>query len=124
MNTRHEISADQWRLIEPLLPARKKRGRPRADDQQTLNGILYVLKTGCAWADLPDRYGAPVTCWRRLRDWTEDGTWERIWQTLLGTLDAQGRLEWQVGLMDGTFVAAKKGALGSALRTKDAAPIW
>ena len=124
MNKRHELSAEQWRLIEPLLPARKKRGRPRADDQQTLNGILYVLKTGCAWADLPSRYGTPVTCWRRLRDWTVDGTWERIWQTLLGTLDAQGQLEWQVGLMDGTFVAAKKGALGSALRTKDAALIW
>lgn len=109
---RHELTNDQWTVIEPLLPKRRRgRGRPRANDRQTLNGILYVLKTGCAWADLPRAYGAYATCWRRLQQWEADGTWERIWQTMLGQLDAQGKLEWAQAFLDGSFVPAKKGAL-------------
>jgi transposase len=58
-----DLSDDQWELIQPLLPAPKPTGRPRADDRCTINGILYVLRTGCRWKDLPDRYGSSVTCW-------------------------------------------------------------
>jgi hypothetical protein len=61
-----DLSDAQWELIQPLLPAAKPTGRPRADDRRTLNSILYVLRTGCRWKDLPDRYGSSVTCWRRL----------------------------------------------------------
>jgi transposase len=61
------LSDAQWQRIQPLLPAPKPTGRPRADDRRTLNGILYVLRPGCRWRkDLPDRYGSSVTCWRRL----------------------------------------------------------
>ena len=110
--TRHELTDAQWAVIEPLLPKRRRgRGRPRADDRQTLNGILYVLKTGCAWADLPQRYGSPTTCWRRLQQWEGDGTWEAIWRALLSQLDAQGKVEWAQAFLDGSFVPAKKGAL-------------
>jgi transposase len=72
-----DLSDAQWELIQPLLPVAKPTGRPRANDQRTLNGILYVLRTGCRWKDLPDRYGSSVTCWRRLDQWQMDGTWER-----------------------------------------------
>lgn len=110
--SRHELTNEQWAVIEGLLPARREGpGRPRADDRQTLNGILYVLKTGCAWADMPERYGSYVTCWRRLQTWSEDGTWERIWQALLGQLDAEAKLEWAQAFLDGSFVPAKKGDL-------------
>lgn len=105
-----ELTDDQWALIAPLLPARKRRGRPRADDRTTLNGILHVLRSGCRWQDMPRRYGAPNTCWRRLAHWQADGTWERIWRTLLGALDAQGKLVWAQAFLDGSFVPAKKGA--------------
>jgi len=90
-----ELSDAQWKLIQPWLPAPKRRGRPRADDRRTINGVLYVLRTGCRWQDLPGEYGSSVTCWRRLNQWQEQGVWEDIWRTLLGTLDAQGRLEWE-----------------------------
>jgi len=111
---RHELSDEQWALIAPLLPPRRKgRGRPRADDRTTLNGILYVLKTGCAWQDLPRQYGSPTTCWRRLQTWSEDGTWERVWRALLWELDARGKLEWAQAFLDGSFVPAKRGALRS-----------
>jgi len=112
--SRHELTDEQWAIIAPLIPKQKPgRGRPRADDRRTLNGILYVLKTGCAWADMPREYGSPTTCWRRLRAWSEDGTWERIWRALLGQLDAQGKLDWSQAFLDGSFVPAKKGGVAS-----------
>jgi transposase len=52
-----------------------------------------VLRTGCRWKDLPDRYGNSVTCWRQLDQWQIDGTWERIWRAFLTTLDEAGRLD-------------------------------
>ena len=54
---RHELTQAQWQLIEPLLPARSWTGRPRSDDRDTLNGLLWILRTGAPWRDLPRRYG-------------------------------------------------------------------
>jgi transposase len=108
--SRHALTDREWAVIEPLLPARRTgRGRPRADDRQTINGILYVLKTGCAWEDMPREYGSPTTCWRRLQQWSDNGTWDRIWRALLSQLDAQGKLEWAQAFLDGSFIPAKKG---------------
>ena len=109
-----ELTDEQWERLEPLLPPRKKRGRPRADDRRTLNGVLYVLRTGCRWEDVPREYGSPSTCWRRLRAWEEDGTWEHIWRSLLTLLDEQDKIESVKAFLDGSFVPAKKGELASA----------
>ena len=110
--SRHDLTDEQWHILEPLLPKRTStRGRPRADDRQTLNGILYVLKTGCAWEDMPRTYGSPTTCWRRLQRWSVDGTWERIWRRLLSQSDRESQLEWTQAFLDGSFVPAKKGAM-------------
>jgi transposase len=73
-----ELRDDQWALIEPLLPAHKGRGRPRADDRRTLNGILWILRSGARWKDLPPKYGSRSTCHRRLQEWQEQGVWERM----------------------------------------------
>lgn len=105
-----ELSDTQWRRIQPLLPRlRKGPGRPRAEDRQTLQAILYVLRTGCRWQDLPRGSPHPSTCWRRLRRWQETGVWDSLWQTLLQTLEGEGRLRWSQAFLDGTFVPAKKG---------------
>lgn len=101
----------QWALIQPLLPPLSRTGRPRADDRRTLDAILFVLKTGCRWRDLPRDYGSPVTAWRRLRRWQEEGVWERIWRTLLSRLDAHGKLDWATAFLDGSFIPAKREAL-------------
>jgi transposase len=63
------INDDQWQKIEPLLPKPKpgRVGRPQADNRQVLEGILWILKTGAPWKDLPKRYPSPSTCWQRLR---------------------------------------------------------
>jgi transposase len=92
-----------------LIYPHPNRGRPRAQDRPSLNGILYVLRTGCRWHDLAPRYGGPVTCWRRLDQWQMDGTWERIWRAFLTSLDEAGKLDWSRAFLDGSFVPAKKG---------------
>lgn len=115
--SRHEITDEQWAVIEPLLPKQKAGpGRKRHDDRRTLNGILVVLKTGCTWEDVPRVDGSPTTCWRRFQAWTADGTWERVWRLLLSQLDGQGKLEWAQAFLDGSFVPAKTGDLGLATR--------
>ncbi len=68
----------QRAAIQPLLPLPARTGRPRADDRKTLEGILDVLRGGCRWQNIPRRYGAPTTIWRRLKVWQEDGTWQRL----------------------------------------------
>lgn len=99
----------QWAFIKPLLPPPARTGRPRANDRRTLEGILYILITGCRWQDLPREYGAPTTAWRRLKRWGEEGVWERIWRATLAQLDQQGKLDWSMAFLDGSFAPAKKG---------------
>ena len=95
---------DQWALIAPLLPPPRCRGRPRADDRVTLNGILWVLRSGARWKALPSRYGSPSTCHRLLQEWQELGVWERIWLRFLSIMDQQGELDWSQTFLDGSFV--------------------
>ncbi len=104
----------QWAKIEPLLPrmpCTARGGRPWASHRSVVEGILWVLKTGARWRDLPAEYPSPSTCWRRLKRWDEDGTWLRIWRAFIAELDARGRLQWETAFIDGTFTPAKKGAL-------------
>lgn len=108
------ITDQQWKKLEPLFPKRKcrrdGRGRPWADDRACFEGILWVLRTGARWRDMPEKYPSGVTCWRRLQQWEEEGVLEDIWRTLLGDLDRRGLLQWEETFMDGSFAPAKKGA--------------
>lgn len=107
---RYEVSDEQWAEIAPLIPnKRTRRGRPRAGRRRTLNGILYVLQTGRTWEEVPRQYGSPATCWRRLQEWTADGSWERIWRAYLAGLDEVGRAAWTEAFLEGRFVPLKRG---------------
>jgi transposase len=108
------LSEEQWTKIQPLLPKLRSRGRPWADNRRVLEGILWVLKTGARWRDLPKEYPSPSTCWRRLRQWEEQDVWLNIWRQFLGELDQRGKLDWSESFLDGSFVPAKKGAIASA----------
>lgn len=112
-NTRF-LNDDQWQKIEPLLPKAKagRVGRPQADNRQVLEGILWILKTGAPWKDLPNRYPSPSTCWRRLRLWEDEGVWLDVWRKFLADLDEKSLLDWEEAFIDGSFAPAKKGALG------------
>jgi len=110
---RQELSDAQWNLIAPHLPPKKRMGRPRADDRKTLEGILWVLRSGARWQDVPHEFGSPTTCWRRLKEWEEAGVWEMLWRVILATLEAGQKLDWSQAFLDGSFVPAKKGGLES-----------
>lgn len=103
------LTDEQWNVIKPLLPKQGNKGRPRANDRKVIEGILYVLRAGCRWKDLPTGFCSPITAWRRLKRWEEDGTWERLWLTLLTKLDEAQKLDWSKAFLDGSFIPAKKG---------------
>src|SRR5215831_15853150 len=118
------LTDDQWAFIQPFLPPRAWTGRPRADDRRTIEGILYVLITGCRWQDLPREYGSPTTAWRRLKRWGEEGVWECIWRATLAALDRHGRLDWSIVFLDGSFVPAKRGGEQVGLTRKGKGTKW
>ena len=113
------LTDEQWSLIEPLLPKpvqSPKGGRKPIDARRTLEGILWILRSGARWQDLPERYPSPSTCWRRLRDWEERGVWVEIWRTFLADLNEAGWLDWEEAFVDASFFPAKKGANASEKR--------
>jgi transposase len=105
-----------WELIQPLLPARKRRfhhpGRKRLDDRRTLAGILFVLRTGIAWQRLPQElgYGSGMTCWRRLKEWQQAGVFQALHQHLLAELRSAGRLDLSCAVCDSASLRALLGA--------------
>ena len=107
----------QWQKIEPLLPKpkRRTRGRPPKSNRQVFEGILWILRTGARWRDLPKDFEvSPSVCWKRLRRWEEQGVWLRLWRAFLSELDQRGKLDWRESFLDGSFAPAKKGATESA----------
>jgi len=121
---RIHFTDSQWVFIQPLLPPPARTGRPRADDRRTIEGILYVLVTGCRRQDLPREYGAPTTVWRRLRPRGELDVWEHIWRAALAELDRQGELDWSMAFLDGSFAPAKKGGEQVGLTKKGKGTKW
>ena len=110
------VSDALWKRLEPLLPPHKARrrrfpGRKPIDDRKALTGILFVLKTGINWEDLPQEMGCGcgMTCWRRLRDWNQAGVWQRLHETLLVELHEADRIDWARALIDSGFVRARGG---------------
>jgi len=110
------LSDALWSVIEPILPAPKPRrfrfpGRKPVGDRQCLTGILFVLKTGIPWEDLPQEMGcgSGMTCWRRLRDWRRAGVWARLHATLLANLQEAGQIDWCRAVVDSASVRAVGG---------------
>ena len=108
------LSDELWEVIGPVLPEwtpSPKGGQPRLDDRKALTGILFVLKTGIPWEDLPCEMGCGcgMTCWRRLRDWQADGTWDKIHKVLLDRLRGADKIDWSRALIDSSSVRAAYG---------------
>ena len=116
MNRHALITRELWKLIEPQLPRPKPSktgaGRPRLSDRAALNGILFVLRTGIPWEDLPQElgWGSGMTCWRRLRDWQAAGVWHRLHLLLLAQLRGAGQLDFSRAALDSASVPSPRGA--------------
>ena len=121
-----DLTEEPWEFVSRLLPkprVRKDgRGRPWRDPRDVLDGILWVLRTGAPWRDLPPRYPPYQTCHRRFQPWSRDGTIDRVLHALARHLYQRGKLDITECFIDGTFAGAKKGALPSEKRRRARGP--
>jgi transposase len=110
-----DLTNEQWQRIKQYIPKPRaqsgKSGRPPQDLRAVLNGILWILRTGAPWADLPERYPPKSTCHRRFQEWTESGVFAKILTALAKDLKERGGIDLSEGFIDGTFAPAKKGAM-------------
>ncbi len=105
MSTRFDLNDKEWALIEPLLPTGL--WKLDTDDRRILNGIFYVLRAGCPWRDLPERYGPYTTCYNRYNRWSKRGIWKKIFDKL-----AQQSKD-SLHMIDSTIVRAHRSASGA-----------
>ena len=115
VGSRGDLTDAEWAKLEPLLPAQRPAGPggQYKDHRRVIDGILWVLRTGAPWRDLPERYGPWNTCYSRFRRWTEQGVWEGVLQKLQAQEDAAGRLDWGEAALDSTSVKAHPHAAGA-----------
>src|SRR3954447_18434146 len=120
------VPDDLWEVIQPLLPPPKPRrfrhpGRKPLDDRKALTGILFVLKTGIPWEDLPQEMGcgSGMTCWRRLQAWQQAGVWAKLQQVFLARLRHADKIDWSRASIDSTFSRALGGVEGSGKSPTD-----
>jgi transposase len=115
---RGDTSDAQWKLIEPLLP-RQKRGGKWNDHRRMFDGILWVLRTGAPWRDLPERYGPWGSVYHRFNRWKKDGTIDKILKALRIRLDKDGYIDWDLWCVDGSSVRASRSAAGASKKAKE-----
>lgn len=124
---RGDLTNEQWTRLEPLLPPHKPHtGRTNLDHRQIINGILWILRTGAPWEDLPARYGTRGTVSSRYYRWRQAGIWDRIFADLQAQADADGTLDWTIHFVDSTIVRAHQhaaGAKGGTQRSKRSAAV-
>lgn len=111
-----DLTNEQWQIVETILPSDRvradRRGRPWSDRRTVLNGILWILRTGARWQDLPPQYGPYQTVHRRFQNWVRSKVLEEVLLAVAQDLKDRGGLDLRECFIDGTFVPAKKG--GSA----------
>jgi transposase len=120
-----DLTDAQWAVLEPTFRTPRRadgRGRPWRDPRAVLNAVLWVLRTGAPWHDLPRRYPPYQTCHRRFQLWQRSGRLDRLLQRLAEDLRDRGKIDLTEAFVDATFASAKKGALRSVQRAVAKAP--
>ncbi|MFC8765897.1 IS5 family transposase [Streptomyces sp. NPDC057193] len=110
---RGDLTNREWSLVEPHLPLPGRRGGRWNDHRTVLNGILFRIRTGIPWRDLPERYGSWKSAYERHRRWSADGTWDRILQAVQAHADLAGRIDWGMVGVDSTSCRAHQHAAGA-----------
>lgn len=111
---RHQLTDEQWNLVEPLIPKKvAAAGRPANDRWLMLNGILWILGTGAPWRDLPERFGPFQSVHRYFTEWRKSGVFAAIIEALQVKLDRQGLIDWELWCVDGANVRASRAAAGA-----------
>lgn len=110
---RTDLNEKQWQALKQHLPAHPNRGHDYRNHRQVINGMLWRLKTGAPWRDVPERYGPWQTLWDRFTRWERDGTWRRILQALQAQADEAGDIDWNGAALDSSHVKAHRSATGA-----------
>jgi len=111
---RHEVTDEQWAAVEPQISRKAGRvGRKPRDPRTMLNGMLWILRTGSPWRDLPERFGPWQTVYHYFRCWRKEGVLGRILQALQIRLDRAGKIDWDLWCIDGSNVRAARCAGGA-----------
>lgn len=88
MAKRYELTTVQWQRLAPLLPGKAgDPGRTAADNRLFVNGVLWVLRSGAHWCDLPERYGKWKSLHQRFSRWAKAGVWDRVFEALIDDVD-------------------------------------
>jgi len=116
---RHGLSDEAWDLIKTLLPDEDepRQARPWVSHREVIDGILWILRTGAPWRDLPEEFPAWETVYGRFRRWTRDGTWQAIFARLQQQLGREGSLDMELWCVDGTVVRAARCAAGATKKS-------
>ena len=112
-----EASDELWNIIQPILdeldPAANT-GRPRTDPRAALNGIIYQMRSGCQWNQLPEKFGDDSSVHRTMQRWVHKGVFEHLWAVLIENCAELGGVNWQWQSADGTMGKARFGGIKSA----------
>lgn len=120
---RGDLTNEQWEVLATILPPQKpKTGRPGMDHRQMMNGILWVLRTGAPWRDVPKRYGKWTTIYSRFQRWRKQGVWNRILAELQTIKSREKQIDWEIHLIDGSVVRAHQHAAGAKKATQKKKP--
>ena len=120
---RHQLTDEQWALVEPHLPRSNARtGRPPKDLRLMLDGVLWVLHTGAPWRDLPERFGPWQTVYDHFRNWRKGGVFAAIIEALQLRLDKDGYVDWDLWCVDGAHVRASRAAAGADKKVSSGTP--
>ncbi|MEV8007841.1 IS5 family transposase [Streptomyces sp. WA6-1-16] len=110
---RGDLTNAEWGRLKPHLPASGRRGGRWNDHRRVINGILFRVRTGIPWRDLPERFGSWKTVYERHRRWSADGTWDRILRAVQADADLAGRIDWSMASVDSTSCRAHQHAAGA-----------
>ncbi len=109
---RHRLTDEQWEFIKDLLPPPARTGRRRCDRRAIVDGIIWILRTGAPWRDLPDGFGHWKTVWRLFDQWNADGILDAILSRLRAYAADAGEIDDKLWFVDGTVVRAARCAAG------------
>lgn len=119
---RYELTDEQWDALKHLLPRPAQTGRKSKPPRQVLNGILWILRSGAPWRDLPERYGPWQTVYHRFNTWRSKGVFDQILEALQIRLDAEGRIDWDLWCIDGTSIRGSRAAAGAGKKGAPKSP--
>lgn len=115
--TRHRLTDEQWDCIADIFPPPAKTGRPPSDRRMIVDGILWIMRTGSPWRDLPEEFGPWGTVWDLFDTWNADGTLDEILSRLRAMCVDAGEIDEELWCIDGTIIRAARCVAGGGKKT-------